>query len=320
MATGIFTVPDEETRRRIGEVAGAQVRVWDLSSSAEEAGLEAEAIRGVLIPNYFFNAAGWQRLADLPGLQLVQLPSAGYEHAIRFIPEGVRLANGAGVHDAETAEHAIGLALASVRGFGRWLRAQDEGRWAPVQGPSLVDRHVTVVGFGHVGRAIVSRVLPFEVELEVVAGHTRTEHVDGHEISVRAISDLPEVLPHTEVLILIVPMSDETRHLIGAPELALLPDGAHVINVARGGVVDTEALLPELLSGRLHAALDVTDPEPLPPDHPLWRAPGCLITPHIGGLTDATAPRVAALWRDQIEAMVAGSPLRNLVAVSHGVH
>ena len=316
----VYIVPDADTLERIGDVPGADIRVWDLSVDPEEAGIDPAAVRGVLVPNYFFSPDGWRRLQQLPAVRLVQLPSAGFEHALRFIPPQAALANGAGVHDAETAEHAVGLALASVRGLDRAFDAQRSGRWAPELSRSFVDRRVTVVGFGHIGEAIVSRLLPFEVEVEVVARHERDAVVDGRSIHVRPIDELDAVLPATDVLILILPLNDASRGLIDARRLALLPDGAHVVNVARGGIVVTDDLTAEVRRGRLYTALDGTDPEPLPAGHPLWHLAGAIITPHIGGLTDATPPRVSRLWKRQIAALVRGETPINLVETGTAGH
>jgi phosphoglycerate dehydrogenase-like enzyme len=154
----------------------------------------------------------------------------------------------------------------------------------------------------------VDRLRPFEVEISVVASTARPD--------VHGIGELPALLPQADIVVLTVPYSASTHHLLDAERLALLPDQALVVNVARGRVVDTQALLAELNNGRLRAALDVTDPEPLPPEHPLWRAPNTIITAHQGGNSDATYPRVAALLRRQLEHLLAGEPLDNVVAHS----
>ena len=131
---------------------------------------------------------------------------------------------------------------------------------------------------------------------------------------VHGVDELPALVPDADVVVLTVPLDETTHHLVDAALLARMADGALLVNVARGKVVDTDALLAELRTGRLRAALDVTDPEPLPPDHPLWHAPNVLVTAHQGGNTDATFPRVAALVRRQLETLLAGGEPVNVVA------
>jgi len=225
---------------------------------------------------------------------------------MRHIPAGVTVCNGRGVHSAGTAELAVALILASQRGLVDAVDAQRTGRWHNPELHSLADRRVLVVGAGSVAQGVVDRLAPFEVQLTQVARSARG--------SVRGIDELSALLAVCDVVVLTVPLDHTTYHLLDAAMLAALPDGALVVNVARGKVVDTDALLAELSAGRLRAALDVTDPEPLPPSHGLWYAPNTLITAHQGGNTDATYPRVAALVRRQLEHLLAGEPLENVVA------
>ncbi|KSW23571.1 dihydrofolate reductase [Cellulomonas sp. B6] len=307
------TVPDDDLLARLADVAaahadGLRLVRWDLAGPLDPA--TAAAVDLVVIPHYFVRPGGFDVLRDLPRLRYVQLPSAGYEHALPHLPPGVVLCNGRGVHDAGTAELAVGLTLAVQRDLPRAVRAMADGRWDNPFGPSLADRRVVVVGQGSVGRAIVARFRPFEVDLVRVASTARDD-ADGH---VHGVDELPDLLPDADVVVLAIPLSRTSYHLLDAAALARLKDGAVVVNVARGKVVDTDALLAELTAGRLRAALDVTDPEPLPPDHPLWHAPNLLVTAHQGGNTDATFPRVAALVRRQLEALLAGEPAVNEVA------
>jgi phosphoglycerate dehydrogenase-like enzyme len=307
------TVPDGDLLARLADLAAAhadRLRLvrWDLTAPLDPA--TAADVDLVVIPHYFVRPGGFDVLRDLPRLRYVQLPSAGYEHALPHLPSGVVLCNGRGVHDAGTAELAVGLTLAVQRDLPRAVRAMADGRWDNPFGPSLADRRVLVVGQGSVGRAIVARFRPFEVDLVRVASTARDD-ADGH---VHGVDELPDLLPGADVVVLAIPLSRTSYHLLDATALALMKDGAVVVNVARGKVVDTDALLAELTAGRLRAALDVTDPEPLPPDHPLWHAPNVLVTAHQGGNTDATFPRVAALVRRQLEALLAGEPAMNEVA------
>ncbi len=309
----VATVPDDDLLGRLGDLAAAHrddlrlVR-WDLVEPLDPA--TAAQVGLVVVPHYFVRPNGFDVLRELPALRYVQLPSAGFEHARPHVPEGVVLCNGRGVHDAGTAELALALTLAAQRGLPAAVRAMDAHRWESPYGPSLADRRVLVVGQGSVGGAVVARFRPFEVDVVRVASTARDD-ADGH---VHGVDELSDLLPDADVVVLVVPLSRTTHHLIDAERLSRMKDGALLVNVARGKVVDTDALLAELTSGRLRAALDVTDPEPLPADHPLWDAPNLLLTGHQGGNTDATLPRIADLVRRQLEALLAGRPPVNVVA------
>lgn len=257
------------------------------------------------VPEYMGPASTLEVLASLPSLEVVQTLTAGYDDVLSHLPDGVALCNAAGVHDASTAELAVGLAIAGLRGFAGFVRAQDQGIWLHARHDALADRRVLLMGAGAVGSAIAERLRPFEVQLEVVGTRARP--------GVHGVDELDQLLPTAEVVVLAVPYGDATHHLVDAEFLATLPDGALVVNVSRGAVVDTDALLAELQTGRLRAALDVTDPEPLPPDHPLWRAPNVVITPHVGGDTSAFLPRAWRLLQEQLTRYAAGEPLTNLV-------
>lgn len=254
---------------------------------------------------YRFRPADGEALSGLPRLRVVQTMSAGVEHIHRFVPDGVQLCNGRGIHDTSTAELTLTLVLASLRGVPQFVRAQGEAQWRPEKRESLADKQVLIVGYGQIGEAIEARVLPFEAEVTRVARSAR----DG----VHAIAELPDLLPDADVVVLIVPGTDETEGLFDADMLGRMKDGALLVNVSRGAVVDTDALLTELRSERIHAALDVVDPEPLPSDHPLWQAPNLLIAPHVGGNSSAMEPRAHKLVREQLHRFAAGEPLANVV-------
>ncbi|MEJ3405322.1 2-hydroxyacid dehydrogenase [Rathayibacter sp. YIM 133350] len=305
MSDLLVSVPGRTLRDAVeamGPLPDVEFIEWDLNAPAPRDRFD------IVVPPYM-DALG--RLGALASVQtrLVQSQSIGYDGVEDALPAGVVYANAASVHEASTAELTVGLILAAQRGIPDFVRAADRGQWQPSRRPSLADRSVLLVGVGGVGRAIADRLAPFEVLLTRVARHARDDD-RGH---VHGIDELPRLLPEAEIVVIAVPLSEQTTGLVDAAFLAALPDGALVVNIARGAVLDTPALLAELQSGRLRAALDVTDPEPLPDGHPLFTAPGVLISPHVGGATTAMMPRMARLLRDQIERMLRGKPPRNVV-------
>ena len=281
---------------------GVDVIVWEMDAPAPRDRID------LVVPPYMSGTSGFTFLAGVE-TQLVQGESIGYEGIAAKLPPGVVFANAATVHEASTAELAVGLTLALQRHLDDFARDTAAGRWAPQYAQSLADRRVLLVGYGGVGKAVARRLAPFEVDLVPVASHARSE--DG--VAVHGIDELPGLLPSAEIVILTLPGGDATRHIIGESELAALPDGALVVNVGRGPLIDTDALVRHTAAGRLRAALDVTDPEPLPPGHPLWSSPGVLISPHVGGDSSAMHPRIAALVRRQIAHLLAGEEPENIV-------
>ena len=258
------------------------------------------------VPPYMAaSPAPFEVMRSMPALRLVQTLTAGVDNFLPYVPEGVTLCNARGVHDASTAELAVALMLASLRGFPEFVRAQDRHEWASQPRPALADRTVLIVGFGAVGAAVEARLAGFECTVLRVARRPRE--------GVAPMSGLAELLPRADVVVLTVPMTDETVGLVDASFLAAMRDGALLVNVARGPVVVTDALLAELEKGRLLAALDVTDPEPLPPAHPLWAAPGLLLSPHVGGNTSAFLPRARRLVAEQVRRYTLGEPLLNII-------
>ncbi|WP_405680825.1 2-hydroxyacid dehydrogenase [Streptomyces sp. NBC_01238] len=252
-------------------------------------------------------------LAGMTQVQVVQTLTAGIDHVepgLGLLPDGVRLCNAKGVHEASTAELALALILASLRGFPGFVHGQDKEEWRSGFYPALADKSVLIVGYGSIGAAIEDRLSPFEcARVARVARSARTTARGP----VHTLDDLPALLSEADVVVLSTPLNPSTQGLVGAEFLAAMPDGALLVNVARGGVVDTKSLLLELESGRLRAALDVTDPEPLPAGHPLWHAPNVLITPHVGGSTSAFLPRAKRLVAGQLSRFAAGESLRNVV-------
>ena len=257
----------------------------------------------------------WLKRQDqVPGLKAVQLASAGFEHALPYLPSGVALANAVGVHDTATAELALTLMLAAQRGLPDYVLGQSRGQWLPPVLPlrSLADSRVLILGYGGIGRALAVRLLAHECQVVAVASAPRAgdEFVDR----VWGIDDLPSLLPEIDILVIAVPLTERTRGLVDSEVLTGLPDDALVVNVARGGVVDTDALIAECASGRLRAGLDVTDPEPLPEGHPLFSTPGILISPHVGGASPASVSRMGAYLHRQLTAY------RDTGSLPHVVH
>jgi phosphoglycerate dehydrogenase-like enzyme len=260
---------------------------------------------GFYVPPYLGPKSGLELMARMPSLQVVQLLTVGFDAALPYVPDHVTLCNAVGVHDAGTAELAVALTLASLRGIDDFARAMPDGQWLHSRRASLVDRRVLVLGAGGVGSAIAARLAPFEVDVTVVGRSRR----DG----VLSMDDVPGLLPAADVVILAVPLNASTTRMVDEAFLSRMRDGALLVNVARGAVVDTDALVRHLHLGRIRAALDVTDPEPLPPDHPLWRAPGVLVSPHVGGNTTAFTPRARRLVDAQVRRWVQGEPLDHVV-------
>ncbi|MFJ6747461.1 MULTISPECIES: 2-hydroxyacid dehydrogenase [unclassified Streptomyces] len=255
-------------------------------------------------------------LSRMSRVRVVQTLTAGIEHMLPALPElpsGAELCNARGLHDASTAELALTLTLSALRGIPDFVRGQDAGEWRQGFQPALADKSVLIVGYGSIGSAIEDRLTPFECARVARIARTARETVRG---PVHPLSSLSALLPDADVVVLATPLTEDTHGLVGRDFLARMKDGALLVNIARGKIVDTQALLAELEAGRLRAALDVTDPEPLPAGHPLWHAPGVLITPHVGGPSSAFLPRAKRLLRDQLALFAAGEPLRNVVATA----
>ena len=258
------------------------------------------------VPPYMGGRNALLPVLRMPSLQVLQLPNAGYEDALEFARPGLTICNARGVHDASTAELAVGLAIAAIRGFPTFLQNQFRGEWVHEKCKSLTDSRIGIVGFGSVGQMILQNLSGFEVE---VVSFSRSGTAGSMKMS-----ELDSELPNLDIVILSMPLNTDSRGLFDAKRLALMKDGALIVNVARGPVIDTSALLAELNSGRLIAALDVTDPEPLPAEHPLWHAKGVLISPHVGGASTAFEPRIRKLVEAQLQRLRVGEPLRNIVA------
>jgi phosphoglycerate dehydrogenase-like enzyme len=282
--------------------AGVEVEVYDGAGAPPSS---IEDVELYVIPYMVASPEPLEIMRSMPSLRVAQTLTAGVDNFLPFIRAGVTLCNARGVHDASTAELAVALMLGSLRGLPDFVRAQDRGEWAPQPRPALADRTVLIVGYGSVGAAIEARLAGFECTVLRVARRARAGVAD--------LSALAGLLPQADVVVLTVPMTSETVGLVDEPFLAAMRDGALLVNVARGPVVVTDALLAELQAGRLRAALDVTDPEPLPREHPMWSAPGLLISPHVGGNTSAFLPRARRLVADQVGRYSTGAGLLNVI-------
>jgi phosphoglycerate dehydrogenase-like enzyme len=258
------------------------------------------------VPSYMGGANALSYAAKMPNLKILQMLNAGYDDAMAYLRPGLTLCNARGVHDASTAELAVGLAIASRRGFAEFIREQATGTWNHRRFPALSDSKVGIIGFGSIGKEVARKLSGFDVS---ITAFTQS----GRDGTVK-IDDLDKHLPQLDIVILILPLSDSSRHMFNAARLASMKDGALIVNVARGPIIETEALIKELNSRRIYAALDVTDPEPLPQGHPLWSAPNLIVVPHVGGNSEAFEPRGRALIESQLKLLAAGNPLEHVVA------
>jgi len=299
----VITIPDALVRGTLGDV-GSDVEIveWDMSGPAPRQHID------IVIPPYL---QSWEGLANLEGLdvKLVQCLTLGYDGVTEFLPKNMVFANAASVHETSTAEMTLALILASQRYLPDFVRAAEAGTWAPSWHPSLADRTVLLVGYGGVGRAIEARLLPFETTIVRLARHERTDERGR----VYGLDSLRELLPLSDIVVIAVLLDESTHHLVDAEFLSLMPDGSLFVNIARGGVADTDALLAEARSGRIRLALDVTDPEPLPDGHPLFGLSNVLISPHVAGMTSAALPRIMRLIREQVERLQRGEEPINVV-------
>ncbi|AQZ69102.1 D-3-phosphoglycerate dehydrogenase [[Actinomadura] parvosata subsp. kistnae] len=298
-------VPSDSVADVLSELPGVECAVYDGTSSMPDGVEEVE----VWIPPLVTVPDVPGTLARMSSLRLLQTVTAGVEPYRPHMPEGAVLCNARGVHEAGTAEWAVGAMIAVLREFPGFVDAQRRGEWTYHHTDVLADSTVLIVGYGSIGAALERRLDGFEVEIVRVARSAR-EGVHG-------MDELPALLPQADVVVLLVPATAATAGMVDAAFLARMKDGAVLVNAARGGVVDTDALVAELKDGRLRAALDVTAPEPLPEGHPLWSAPGVLITPHVAGSTPASVRRTLRLVRAQVERYLAGEPLENVITDSY---
>ncbi|MBO1751114.1 hydroxyacid dehydrogenase [Actinotalea sp. BY-33] len=299
-----------------GELGDVRLVGWDAVGEPTE-GVAVDELDVVVLPfhstsltpshDYVSTHVLRETLPAATRARLVQAPSIGVEGLVECLPPGAVLSNAVGVMEQPTAELAVTLLLAVRREIPGFVQAD---RWTNHRTPGLLGSRVMLVGYGGIGQAIEARLAGFGVEVVRVASRARTTEDGG---TVHAIADATALLPGVDAVLCSVPLNGATRGLVDAEFLAAMPDGAVLVNVGRGPVVDTEALVAELRQGRLLAALDVTDPEPLPPGHELFSTPGLLVTPHVGGNTHASLRLQVDLLADQVLRVAAGRRPRNVV-------
>jgi phosphoglycerate dehydrogenase-like enzyme len=295
-----LAVPDEQFLGRLAPTVGDDVTavVWRPGDAVLETSID------LLVLPYVTSYELLESL-DPAIVSLVQSQALGYDGAANFTPKGIAFCNAVGVHEAPTAELALTLVLASQRGWPDLARSQAASSWDRAVYPGLIGQRVLLIGVGGIGSEVEKRIAPFDVELTRVARTAR----DG----IHSIDELPVLLPNADIVILAIPLSDETRGLVDDAFLDLLPAGALVVNVSRGPIVDTAALVSHLESGAVRSASDVFDPEPLPADHPLWTLPGSLVSPHLGGNVGSMGARIDPLIRAQLDSIRAGEGPLNVV-------
>lgn len=299
----LVSLPNSEVRTWLGEAPeGVEFIEWDLAGPAPVDVID------IVVPPYM---GGPSYLPALEGvrIQLVQSLSIGFDGVKEVLPRGLVYANAASVHEASTAELTLALILAAQRGIADFVRAASSGTWAPEFRPSLADRRVLLIGYGGVGRAIEERLLAFEVEIERVAHRARSDERG----LIHSMQELPQLLARADIVVIAVPLTPETTGLVDDNFLTMMRDDSLLVNIARGKVADTEALLTHASSGRLRFALDVVDPEPLPDGHPLFALANVLISPHVGGATTAMQPRAKRLLLEQIVRVQRGDRPINIV-------
>ncbi|WP_349931282.1 2-hydroxyacid dehydrogenase [Glutamicibacter mishrai] len=288
------------------QLPGIEPILWHINDDPNDAPLA-----DVLVAERPSNPELRSRVSRIKGLKHVHLLSIGYEWVLEHLPEHVSLTNSKGAVEDATAEHCLALVLASLRQLPQVGRQQRERQWTRTWTGSLHGSKVALLGAGGVGSEIRSRLLPFKpAELSSFA---RTERVHEQGYPIYSLDSLWASLPTADVVIVALPHTRETEQLIDAQFLSSMKDGSLLVNVGRGPIVDTAALLPVLQAGRLHAALDVTDPEPLPANHALWNAPNCIITPHMAGDTGQFISLVSEMAVNQVIAFAHGEELANRI-------
>lgn len=303
---GLIWVPDEPAARAMNGLHGARVEVQVPGGGP----LPASAAQvEFYVPPFFPGPDAAVAMSAMPRLAVVQTMTAGFDRLRPHVPPGAVLCNARGVHDASTAEWVVGVIIASLRQLPYFAAEQAAGRWSYRFTDSLAGKVVLIVGYGSIGQAVERRLTGFDVQICRVARSARPD--------VRPVADLPDLLPDADVVIVLAPVTSATIGMVDAAFLARMKDGALLVNAARGVLVVTADLIAEVSSGRLAAAMDVTDPEPLPPGHPLWSAPGVLVTPHVAASTPYSMSAAYAFLRAQAERYLTGQPLLNVITTDY---
>jgi phosphoglycerate dehydrogenase-like enzyme len=311
-------VPSDWVANELAGLAGVDVEVVGLGRDMGETGdigpvpvPASVAEVEFYVPSFFPSPASSAVLSQMRALRVVQALTAGVDWIRPHVPPSAALCNARGAHDASTAEWVVAAMLGALRSFPLLSAEQAAGRWAYQGTDQLATKNVLIVGYGAIGTAVEQRLAGFEVTVKRVARRPRPGTGGAGEVA--GLDELPSLLPEADVVVLLVPFTAQTKALADSGFLARMKDGALLVNAARGAVVDTAALVAEVASGRLRAALDVTDPEPLPPGHELWSLPGAFITPHVAASTPVSRQRAARLVREQAAAYLRGEPLRNVI-------
>jgi phosphoglycerate dehydrogenase-like enzyme len=269
-----------------------------------------------------------EAFSKLRGVKVIQSMMAGVDWILPWLPSGITLCDGRGIHDISTSEWVMAAILSSVKRIPLYRDLQNKHDWRGqaavkdgfvneggaqagqyrILGDDLAGKTVLIIGYGSIGAAIEARLTPFGTQVLRVARSAKQAP------EVFPVSQLENLLPQADIVVVIVPLTGETHGLIGQKEIGLMKKGALLINAARGPVVETSALVEALQNHRIQAVLDVTDPEPLPPGHPLWSAPNCMITPHVAGSTPEFIHRAFRFGAAQIRRFIAGQPLENVVS------
>lgn len=293
-------VPDATWVEALGDLGDVDLVVWDPANPQPEGWLD------LVVWPYVVDFAALAGV-DVTRVGVIQGQSLGFDGVAEALAPGGVYCNAVGVHEESTAELALTLALAAARRLDLFVGQQGRSQWQKSWTSSLIDRRVLVLGVGGIGGAVVRRLDGFGCEIVRMASRARDDE-RGH---VHGVDELAVLLPSVQAVIVAVPLAASTVGLVDAAFLAALPDDAIVVNVSRGKVVDSAAMLAEV--GRLRFACDVVDPEPLPEDHRLWTAPGVIITPHVGGMSSAMRPRIERVVREQISRLASGRAPLNVV-------
>ena len=298
------TVPTDDLYRRLAGAMpdGVHLDLWPMAEPP------TGSIDLAVMP--YLVGAEVLRVLDGADVGWIQSQSLGYDNVERYLPAGIGFSNAVGVHEAATAEIALGLILAAQRNLVAHVLDQQRAVWRPRFGPGLQSLTALVIGVGGVGGLIADHLARFDMRVVRAASRARLTE-DG---PVHGPEEVPALVGEADLIVLATPLTPATRGFFDAAMIGRMKPGALLVNIGRGALVDTDALAAACLGEHVRAALDVVDPEPLPADHPLWSAPGVLITPHVGGRSATMIDRIVALLTRQISHLAAGEPFENPVA------